>query len=140
VDPQTGTIKVRLLFPNPAFLLRAGMSSNVLVRNEDTADVFLIPGKAVTEQMGEYFVYVAKDTIIPHKGPGKPKEEGKIPKPSLHALQKKVTVGQTIADKIIVKTGLRTGDNIVTDGIQKLHDGSKITTTNVMTQPPNGRK
>ena len=92
------------------------------------------------EQMGEYFVFVARDTIIVHGDHMKPKpnKEEKPPAPSLHALQKKVTVGQTLADRIIVKSGLQNGDRIVVDGIQKLHDGSKITTANFAMPGPNG--
>ena len=133
VDPQTGTIRVRLKFPNPDFMLRAGMSCMARVHNEDTALQLVIPSKATVEQMGEYFVYIAKDTLIAsadttkkEKEKGADEEKG----PSLHAIQVKVVLGQTIADKVIVKSGLKTGDSVITDGVQKLHDGSPITTAN----------
>ncbi len=64
VDPQTGSIRVRLVFPNPHYALRAGMSCIVRVHNLEPAPVILVPGKAVVEQMGEYFLFVAKDTLI----------------------------------------------------------------------------
>jgi RND family efflux transporter MFP subunit len=128
VDPQTGTIKVRLMFPNPDFMLRTGMSCMVRVRNEDNEGQLLIPSKAVTEQMGEYFVFVAKDTAMaPPEAAGKNKE-APASAASLHALQKKVVLGQAVADSVIVKSGLESGDRIVVDGIQKLRDGSLITT------------
>jgi membrane fusion protein (multidrug efflux system) len=83
VDPQTGTIRVRLVFPNPKQDLRVGMSCVVRVHNLETTPQILIPGKAIVEQMGEYFVYLAKDTVIRHsadstgtKGDGKDKEKG----------------------------------------------------------------
>lgn len=134
VDPQTGTIKVRLMFANPESMLRAGMSCMVRVRNEDNRGQIVIPSKAITEQMGEYFVFVAKDTAIaPPPGNGeKVKENQAPPAPSLHAIQRKVTLGQAIADSVIVKTGLQDGDQIVTDGVQKLRDGTPIN--------PNGPK
>src|ERR1022692_4153158 len=56
VDPQTGSIRVRLVFPNPQNDLKVGMSCIVRVHNQDAAPQLVIPGKAVVEQMGEYFV------------------------------------------------------------------------------------
>jgi RND family efflux transporter MFP subunit len=64
VDPQTGTVRVRLVFSNPKLDLRAGMSCVVRVHNQEMTPQILIPGKAIVEQMGEYFVFLAKDTII----------------------------------------------------------------------------
>ncbi len=106
VNPQTGAITVRLVFPNTSSSLRAGMSCTVRVRNNDTTEQLIIPYKAVVEQMGEYFVYVAKDTV---------------------AEQRKITLGPTIADQAIITSGVESGEKVITDGIQKLHDGSKIT-------------
>jgi membrane fusion protein (multidrug efflux system) len=125
VNPQTGSITVRLTFPNPGGQLRSGMSPKVRVRNTDNQEQIIIPLKAVTEQMGEYFVYVKKDTAIaaPDAADGK-----KAPAPTVapHAIQRKVVLGPTIADKVIVKSGLEAGDNLIVDGVQKLHDGSLI--------------
>ena len=104
VDPQTGSIRVRLEFANPQNVLKVGMSCIVRVHNQETEPVLLIPGKAVVEQMGEYFVFIAKDTtIIPpadstHKKKKK-REVDTIPGPKLRAFQKKVQLGQTIGAK-----------------------------------------
>src|SRR5205814_1024626 len=110
VNPQTGSIIVRLSFPNPSTVLRAGMSCTVRVRNNDTTQQILVPGKAIVEQMGEYFVYVTKDTLIP-SADTVAKHKGGPMRPSLHAIQKKVMPGQTIADEVIIKSGLQSGDN-----------------------------
>jgi RND family efflux transporter MFP subunit len=113
VDPQTGTIKARLVFANPAHILKPGMNTNVLIKNNNTDSLFtLIPYKAVTEQMGEYFVFVVND--------------------SSRAIQHKLLLGARINDKVIVKQGLNEGDIIVTDGAQKLRDSSAVQ----MTPPP----
>ncbi|HTL09495.1 MAG TPA: efflux RND transporter periplasmic adaptor subunit [Chitinophagaceae bacterium] len=106
VDPQTGTIKARVVFPNKDKMLKAGMSCNIRVRNNGNAQSLLIPAKAVLEQMGEYFVYVVGD--------------------SNKVVQHKIVTGQVINDKIIVKSGLQQNDKIVTEGIQKLRDGVKV--------------
>jgi membrane fusion protein (multidrug efflux system) len=62
VDPQTGSIKTRLVFGNKEGQLRAGMSGTVRVLNNAKDKSVVIPYKAVTEQLGEFFVYVAGDS------------------------------------------------------------------------------
>jgi membrane fusion protein (multidrug efflux system) len=133
VDQQTGAIRVRLEFPNPESTLKVGMSTIVRVHNQETTPQLLIPSKAVVEQMGEYFVFIEKDTLVaPHSEKGKDekkeeKDEKKEEKvPAQMAMQKKIMLGQTIGPNVIVKDGLKEGDKIVIDGVQLLHDGSRI--------------
>ncbi len=105
VDPQTGTIKVRFTFPNPKDELKAGITTNIRVKHDAGDTTLLIPYKAVVEQLGEYFVFVA--------GNG-------------HAYQKKVSLGTKIADKVVVRSGLKQGDQVIIEGVQKLKDSSAI--------------
>jgi RND family efflux transporter MFP subunit len=105
VDPQTGTLTTRLVFPNPAKLLKPGLTCNLRVKNFSAANSILIPYKAVVEQMGEYFVFTVD---------------------SSRAFQRKVFLGAKINDKVIVNKGLKPNDQIVSDGVQKLHDGSVV--------------
>ena len=121
VDPQTGTIKVRVVFPNPTYSLRPGTSCVLRVHNQEAGPKLVVPSKAVTELMGEYFVYLAKDTIAPDAADSTKTHR------ALMAVQKKVMPGQTIAPDVIIKTGLHAGDRIVVDGVQSLHTGSLIT-------------
>jgi RND family efflux transporter MFP subunit len=125
VNPQTGSIRVRLLFPNPHSSLRAGMSCVVRVHNQDSVAQLVIPNKAVVEEMGEYFVYVAKDSVMNtgDKAGEHPATKGD---PRLFAFQKKVQLGAIIGPNVIIKDGIKEGDNIVADGIQSLHNGSPI--------------
>jgi len=106
VDPQTGTLKVRVQFPNPRRLLKAGMNTSLRVLNQDTGEQLVIPARAVTEQMGEFYVYVVGD--------------------SSKVSQRKVQTGTKVKDKVVVRQGLKAGETIVSDGIQNLHEGSKI--------------
>src|SRR5688572_13389146 len=62
VDPQTGTLRMRLVFPNKEHLLRAGMTTSVRVLNNSGMPTVMIPYKAVSELLGEYFVYVVGDS------------------------------------------------------------------------------
>ena len=129
VDSGTGSIKVRLVFPNPKKQLKPEMSCVVRVHNQDASPQMLIPNKAVLEQMGEYFVFVAKDTLTSEPNTdtaSKKKSDTAQAKPRLRAIQKKVQLGQTIGPNVIVLSGIDVGDKIVVDGIQSIHDGSPI--------------
>lgn len=106
VDPQTGTIRARIVFPNPDKILRAGMNATVRVKTTAPSNSIIIPYKAITEQLGEFFVYVKAD--------------------SSKVTQKKVVLGTAIGRDIIVREGLRPGDSIVTQGVQSLREGAVI--------------
>jgi membrane fusion protein (multidrug efflux system) len=108
VNPQTGTIKARLVFPNNKNMLIAGMNAKVRVKSNGGSKSILIPYKAVTEQLGEFFVYVPGD--------------------SSKVSQRKVLLGKTIDKNVIVKDGLKEDDKIVVEGVQNLREGSLITT------------
>jgi len=109
VNPQTGTITVRLTVENPDRKLRPGMSCNVGVLNQNPKQQVVIPFKAVLEQMGEYFVYRVD---------------------SNKAKQIKISTGARTGSDIIVDKGLDAGTVIIVDGIQKLHNGSLIKADN----------
>jgi RND family efflux transporter MFP subunit len=108
VDPQTGTIKIRLTYTNHQKALKPGMHCNVQVLDENTGLQMVIPYKTVVEQMGEFFVFVS---------------DGKQVK------QTKVILGPKIGSNIIVRQGVNLGDQVVTEGVQKLRDGSFIALT-----------
>jgi RND family efflux transporter MFP subunit len=122
VDPQTGTIRIRIAFPNPKKQLKAGLSANVRVKNSTGQPQLLIPYQAVTEQMSEYFVWVVGD--------------------SSKVTQKKVTLGPRINDKVVVRNGLNEGETIVTEGTQKVREGAvvKVTSPGQTTAGPGGAK
>jgi len=128
VDAQTGAIRVRLVFPNPQNTLREGMSCVVRVHNQEPAPVLIIPGKSVVEQMGEYFVFLVKDTVIERKDStqNKPETAKAETGPQHRAFQRKVQLGQTIGPNVIITGGIDEGDRVVIDGVQLLHDGSRV--------------
>jgi RND family efflux transporter MFP subunit len=138
VDPQTGSIRIRLLFPNDKDYLRPGMSCVLRVHNQESTPQLVIPNKAVIEQMGEYFVFVVKDTLVTdstQKQTSDTAQQG----PKLLAFEKKIQPGQTIGPNIIVTDGLVEGDKIVIDGIQSLHDGAQVAVGNKHGEGANGK-
>ena len=109
VNAQTGTIKARLIFPNNKNLLIAGMNGTIRIKNNSSAQALIIPYKAVTEQLGEFFVYVPND--------------------SNKVSQRKISVGKQIGTNVIIEDGLKDGERVVVEGVQNLREGSAINTT-----------
>ena len=115
VNPQTGTIKARLSFPNKNNLLKAGMNGTLRIKNNSSAQSVVIPYKAVVEQLGEYFVYVPGD--------------------SSKVSQRKVVLGKPIGTNIIIKEGLQQGEKVVTEGVQNLREGVKVNIATASSAP-----
>ncbi len=113
VDPQTGSIKVRISFPNSSGTLIAGMNCKVNVLNRSAEKQVLIPFKAVSEQLGEFTVFVVGD--------------------SSKVDQRRVKTGLKVADMIVIEEGLKEGEVYVTEGVQNLRHGAVISTAS--TQP-----
>ncbi len=126
VNPQTGSIRIRLHFPNPKSTLRPGMSCVVRVHNTDPAPQLLIPNRAVVEEMGEYFVYVARDSAPAGTADTAKDRAPGAPNRTSFAYQKKVQLGATLGPDVIILRGIAEGEKIVADGVQSLHNGSVI--------------
>jgi membrane fusion protein (multidrug efflux system) len=101
------------------------MSCVVRVHNQDPTPQLVIPNKAVVEEMGEYFVYVVKDSVVANSGDAAGDHTAGKDQRSL-AFQKKVQLGAILGPNVIIKNGIEEGDIIVSDGIQSLHNGSPI--------------
>jgi multidrug efflux pump subunit AcrA (membrane-fusion protein) len=95
VDPQTRTVKVRLNFPNPRFELKPQMFSEVLLKI-DYGSQIVVPPDAILDAGEKQTVFVA----LPN-GYFEPRD---------------VTVGAKLEDKVIVLSGLKPGESIVTSG------------------------
>ena len=108
VDSQTGTVKIRVVFPNNERILRTGMNCKIEVLNKSAGIQIVIPARAIIEQMSEYMVYLINN--------------GK-------AEQKRITPGPNLGEFIVVKTGLNPGDKIVLEGIQKVLEGASVMMT-----------
>ncbi|WP_214070528.1 efflux RND transporter periplasmic adaptor subunit [Mucilaginibacter sp. dw_454] len=120
VNNQTGSIKVRVQFENEHSLLKDGMSTVLKVLNNQSGDRVIIPYKAVTEQMGEFFVFITKDTTMKAKDSGEKKDT--------IALQHKVALGPRLGSSVVIMSGIKAGDKVITDGFQRLRDSGMVTT------------
>jgi len=106
VDPTTGTIKVRISYPNEAGNLVAGMNVNLLALNKAMGNQIVIPYKAVTEQLGEFNVISVGD--------------------SSKAIPKVIKVGRQVDQNIVVTSGLKVGEVIVVEGVQNVRPGAVV--------------
>ncbi|MEJ8804268.1 efflux RND transporter periplasmic adaptor subunit [Pontibacter sp. H249] len=105
IGRQSGTTTVRVQFPNPKEKLVPGMTVSLDVLNQDIGEQIVIPFKSVTEQLGEYFVYVVQSDSV---------------------VQQNVQLGTRVNGNIVVREGLKEGQQIVTEGIQRLRQGAKV--------------
>ncbi|RYU81594.1 efflux RND transporter periplasmic adaptor subunit [Hymenobacter persicinus] len=108
VDQQTGTVQVRVQFPNLDRKLKDGLSGVLRVLNRQSGRRLVVPFKAVVEQMGENFVFIAGD--------------------SSKADQRKVQLGPRLRDQIVIMSGIKEGDQVITEGLNRLRDGGQIQT------------
>ncbi len=109
VDPQTGTILVQALFPNPERLLRPGMYAQVRAKTEDRPHTVLVPQAAVQEvQSAKAVLVVGPDNSV-----------------SLRTL----TDGGTYGPFFVVLSGLHAGERVIVEGLQKVRPGIRVTPT-----------
>ena len=106
VDVQTGTIKVAALFSNPNNLLRPGQFAKIRAMTEIKTGALLIPQRAVSDVQGRNMVAVI--------GP-----ENKID-------IRPVKVGEEIGPDRIISEGLKPGEKVVAEGIQKVKSGMTV--------------
>jgi len=107
LDPTTGTLNVYVSFPNPNRLLRPGLFGRIRVPLKEEPNALLVPQRAVQEMQGVQTVLVV--------GP-----ENKV------ALRT-VTLGPRVKDYFMVTKGVKAGELIVVEGIQKAIPGQKVT-------------
>jgi membrane fusion protein, multidrug efflux system len=112
VDAKTGTLRIRAQFPNPPVppnpdpLLRPGMFGRLKLDLGVRPDSILVPERAVTELQGKNFLWVI----------------GADNK----ATQRGVNVGQTIGESVVIVEGLKAGERIITEGLQKVREGAPV--------------
>ena len=106
VDPKTGTLRMRAAFANPQRLLRPGMFARAIADLGVRPDSILVPERAVAELQGKNFVWVIS--------------------PDNKAVQRPVTVGRQIGGELLIDAGLKAGDRIVVEGLQKVRDGMTV--------------
>jgi membrane fusion protein (multidrug efflux system) len=110
VNVKTGTLRVRAEFPNKDKLLRPGMFSRVRVNLGARPDCITVPERAIVSLQGKSFVWVVGS-------------DGKV-------TQRSVTTGEQVGSVFIINEGLKAGDKIVVEGVNKLREGIPVNAAN----------
>ncbi|TAM13083.1 MAG: efflux RND transporter periplasmic adaptor subunit [Nevskiaceae bacterium] len=107
VDPNTNSITLRSVFPNPKHQLLPGMFTHVSITEGTRRDTLLVPQQGITHDPAgnaTAFVVDPDDTV-------------KLVS---------VTAARAIGDKWLVTQGLKAGDRVVVSGLQFVHPGAKV--------------
>jgi len=106
VDTRTGTLAIRLEVDNPGGLLHAGQFARVQVATLQDPNAIVLPQRAIQDLQGKNYVWLVGG-------------DGKV-------LQQDVTMGPRIGESWLVQRGLKAGDRVVVDGVQRLKPGIPV--------------
>jgi membrane fusion protein (multidrug efflux system) len=106
VDIKTGTLRARVEFPNSLKVLRPGMFARIKVDLGARPNSILVPERAVAELQGKNFVWIIG--------------------PDNKATQQAVKVGEPLGSSVLILEGLKSGDRIVVEGLQKVREGAPV--------------
>lgn len=106
VSAQTGSLKLAASFENPGNLLRPGQFGRVTAETEVLRGAVVIPQRAVNVLQG-------LDQVV-------------VVTPDHTAHIKTVQLGPQKGQKVVVSSGLKAGDEVATEGLDKLRDGMKV--------------
>jgi membrane fusion protein (multidrug efflux system) len=108
VSAQTGSIRIAAGFANPGNLLRPGQFGKISANTSVLQNAVLVPQRAVADLQGLSQIYVVGADNIVHA----------------HT----VKTGAQIGANIVVSSGVTAGSVVVTEGLDKLKDGMKVST------------
>src|SRR6058998_979991 len=106
INPTTGALRIEALFPNPERALRPGQFARVRVKFETKKDALLVPQRSVSELQGSYQLVVVDSENKAHIRP--------------------VKVGERSGSMWIIEGGLKPGERVVVEGIQKVKEGAAV--------------
>ncbi len=107
VDPMTGTVTLRMVFPNPKGVLLPGMFVRGVVQEGVSEQAILIPQQTVSrDTKGNPYVFIVDATGIADPRP--------------------LTLVRAIGDQWLVNSGLAVGDRVITEGLQRVRPGAAV--------------
>lgn len=106
VDSSTGTILLQASFPNPMRLIRPGQFARVKIKVVEINDALIVPQQCLSELQGQYSVLVVNG-------------ENKVE-------MVQVKTGENIPGFTIIKEGIKSGDKIILEGLQKARPGMEV--------------
>src|ERR1700733_1505247 len=116
VDTRTGTLAIRLEVENPQHLLHAGQFARVQVSQQQDPNAIVLPQRAILDQQGQNYVWIVD-------------AEGK-------AQQREVHMGLRVGGDWQVQQGLKAGEVVIVDGVQRLKPGTPVKATPLVIPAP----
>jgi membrane fusion protein (multidrug efflux system) len=104
VDPSSRSVQVRALIENSDGKLKPGMFMTVDLERP-RGDQLLAPEQAIVPEGSQQFVFVVADSVVE---------------------KRLVTLGRRTPGYVVIEDGLQAGDTIITEGTQKVRDGSVV--------------
>jgi len=109
VDQKTGTLEVQATFPNPQHVLLPGQFGRIRLLTKEAKSVLVVPQRAIQEMQSMQSVFtVGQDNKVEVRG---------------------VVTGDRTGDDWIVLQGLKPGDKVIVEGMQKVRPGSQVQTS-----------
>jgi RND family efflux transporter MFP subunit len=118
VDENTGTVRLRSVFPNPNAALLPGMFVRATIDKMEIQETIIVPQKAVSiEADGSKAVWIVDVNNI--------------------ASKRAVVTNSTYKNNWVIKSGLKTGDTVIVAGTMMLQPGSKVVPKNINSEVSN---
>jgi membrane fusion protein (multidrug efflux system) len=106
VNPKTGTLQIQATFPNPKYDVLPGQFGRVRAQVDEKPNVLLVPQRAIQELQGFRSVFtVGADNKV---------------------VARSVQATARVGDRWIIEQGLKPGDRVIVEGIQKVRPGSLV--------------
>lgn len=106
LDPDTGTITGRAIFPNPDLTLTPGLFARVRIPGSGKYDAILLPDEAIGSDQSQRFVMIVNnENTTEHR---------------------KVELGPIVNGLRIIRKGLKPGDWVIVKGVQRVRPGMKV--------------
>ena len=116
VDSRTGTVMAEAAFPNPDDIIRPGGYARVRAMIDLRKDAILVPQRSVRELQGVFSVMVL--------GANEEVEE------------RLVTPGERLDTLWVILSGLKAGERVVVEGLQKVRSGTKVKAQTILIEDP----
>jgi membrane fusion protein (multidrug efflux system) len=105
VDPTTGTLGMELVFPNPQQIIRPGQYGRARILLDTKRGALLVPQRAVQELQSIYTLAVVDGDKVAFRT---------------------VKVGQKVDSLWVIEDGVKAGEQVVVEGLQRIQDGMTV--------------
>jgi membrane fusion protein (multidrug efflux system) len=109
VDPKTGTLEIQATFANPSHTILPGQFGRIRLQTREVKKAIVVPQRAVQEMQNMQSVYTVG--------------------PDNKAQLRNIVTGDRVGDGWIVTEGLKPGDKVIVEGLQKVRPGGPVQPT-----------